>query len=632
MTFASNRSTVVVTIFIAITAAIGLVGTPHRAAAQMKTWDGKHPIDRIDATIVYFVPNDRTPLFDWRERLDYYADRLSRFHQREFQGQSELRIEVVPEPMISQLSTSQLRRGDADAIFFRTLQEADRRLDFDRREKRGFPILIVLSDINWRPLDDFSRLAPIPNDGNNVGATKANPDRASDRQGDKFEPLPESDYRFEGSLAPNGLHVPGAASGGARATYLADPGKGWGLVSGDGWRVPCRGSDCVVYHEGLGHTVGLPHPEPADASVMGLGQYESSLNRSFITLSQKRKLGWGPKPDAASGATDRLFDLAWATPEPPVPKPGQAVTLRLDIPDEIPISDCVVELQTSLRSAWAKVDVSPEALRKRLIPIGRFDRPAPVAYRVTLRGPAEIDAPPSKPTRVWGYFQVRIDRSTPPPPGDIDPTDRVHGTFKGSRVEARSTTAPPSDPIDLLSRVDPQRHAVSGEWTFRKADADGGPVLMSPKAYGARIELPHQLPESYRLTVIAEPLDAPNGLILGQASGDRRFVVLLGYALGNRTLSAIENIDGKNVEGNDTRTEGTVFVKNRPSQIVITVRRRNDQTEVRATVDGRDQIDWQGPTASLSLGDYWKTPGDLAPFLGAYDCRYRFTRVTLEPL
>jgi hypothetical protein len=106
----------------------------------------------------------------------------------------------------------------------------------------------------------------------------------------------------------------------------------------------------------------------------------------------------------------------------------------------------------------------------------------------------------------------------------------------------------------------------------------------------------------------------------------------LGYALGNRTLSAIENIDGKNVEANDTRSEGTVFVKNRPSQIVITVRRRNDQTTVRATVDGRDRIDWQGPTASLSLGDYWKTPGDRAPFLGAYDCRYRFTRVTLEPL
>lgn len=631
MSFASNRSSAVLTIIIGIAAAIALAcATPYHAAAQMMTWDGKHPIDRIDATIVYFVPSDRTPLFDWRERVEYYADRLSRFHQREFQGQSELRIEVIPEPMVSRSSTAQLRRGDADAIFFRTLQEADRRLDFDRREKRGFPILIVLSDINWRPLDDFSRLAPIASGANPVGATKANQDRASHDDDGNRGPL--SDFRFEGSLAPDGIHVPGAASGGARATYLADPGKGWGLVSGDGWRVPCRGSDCVVYHEGLGHTVGLPHPEPADASVMGLGQYESSLNRSFITLSQKRKLGWEPKPDAASGVTDRLFDLAWATPEPTVPKPGQAVTLRLDIPDDIPIGDCVVEIQTSLRSPWAKVDVSPEDLRKRRIPIGSFDRPAPVAYRVSLRGPAEKDTPPSPPTRVWGYFQVRIDPSTPPPPGEIDPTDRPHGTFEDSHVEAQSTTSPPAEPIDLLSPVDPRLHAVSGNWTLRKGDADGGPVLTAPKAYGARIELPHELPDAYRLTVIAEPLDEPNGLILGQASGDRRFVVLLGYALGNRTLSAIENIDGKNVEANDTRSEGTVFVKNRPSQIVVTVRRRNDQTTVRATVDGRDRIDWQGPTASLSLGDYWKTPGDRAPFLGAYDCRYRFTRVTLEPL
>ncbi len=115
MTFASNRFSAVLTIIIGIAAAIALAcATPYHAAAQMMTWDGKHPIDRIDATIVYFVPSDRTALLDWRERVEYYADRLSRFHEREFQGQSELRIEVIPEPMVSRSSTAQLRRGDAD--------------------------------------------------------------------------------------------------------------------------------------------------------------------------------------------------------------------------------------------------------------------------------------------------------------------------------------------------------------------------------------------------------------------------------------------------------------------------------------------------------------------------------------
>jgi hypothetical protein len=34
----------------------------------------------------------------------------------------------------------------------------------------------------------------------------------------------------------------------------------------------------------------------------------------------------------------------------------------------------------------------------------------------------------------------------------------------------------------------------------------------------------------------------------------------------------------------------------------------------------------------LSLSDYWQTPDRRALFIGVYDCRYRFHRVTLEPI
>jgi len=53
---------------------------------------------------------------------------------------------------------------------------------------------------------------------------------------------------------------------------------------------------------------------------------------------------------------------------------------------------------------------------------------------------------------------------------------------------------------------------------------------------------------------------------------------------------------------------------------------------VTVTCDGRELIHWQGEPQRLSLSDYWKTPHDNALFLGAYDCRYRFHRVTLTPL
>ena len=238
---------------------------PRPLLAEIKTWDGKHSIEKIAVTVVYFVPRDREPLPDWKERVSYFCRRIERFHEREFQGQSTMKTAMRPEPFQSARTTDQLRGGDANFIFFQTLREVDEALHFGRDERTAFPILLVLSEINWRPLDDFFRVKPTGDGG----------------------------WKFEGNYS-NGRHFPGAEAGGARATYLANRGVGWGLVSADGWRVPYRGTDCVVYHEGCGHTVGLPHPEPGNNSVMSLGQYHGWISESWLDEAQKKKLGWKP--------------------------------------------------------------------------------------------------------------------------------------------------------------------------------------------------------------------------------------------------------------------------------------------------------------------------------------------------
>ena len=53
---------------------------------------------------------------------------------------------------------------------------------------------------------------------------------------------------------------------------------------------------------------------------------------------------------------------------------------------------------------------------------------------------------------------------------------------------------------------------------------------------------------------------------------------------------------------------------------------------VAVSIDGREIIQWKGDRSRLSLSDYWKTPHDNALFVGAYDCRYRITRITLLPM
>jgi hypothetical protein len=80
--------------------------------------------------------------------------------------------------------------------------------------------------------------------------------------------------------------------------------------------------------------------------------------------------------------------------------------------------------------------------------------------------------------------------------------------------------------------------------------------------------------------------------------------------------------------GNETTFAGNVFQKDRLSQVIVTVARRG----VTVSVDGRTVIRWRGSADRLSLSDYWKTPDETALFLGAYDCRYRFHRIALEPI
>lgn len=553
---------------------VGLLGAAP-AAAELKTWDGKYAIDRIEVTLVYFVPSDRTPLPDWRERVDYFRRRIEKFHAREYSGQSTLTTKVEAEPFRSARTTEQLRSGDGDFIYFQTLREVDERLNFARGERQAFPILLVLSDINWRALEDFYRLRH-----------------------------DEGKLEFEGQLI-RGRHFPGAASGGARAAYLADRGVGWGLVSADGWRVPYCGSDCVVYHEGVGHTVGLPHPEPGNNSVMSGAQYVGWISESWLDDDQKERLGW-TAPDTPVDRKSDLFSAFRALPEPLVPAPGEEVSLRLDWPADAKVRSCRVRIQTDVFGPWLENAKAPVRSPPATLRLGVFDRPTPVSYRVD----AELEDGQTE--ELWGYFQVRSspDETPLPPTPQFSP--------KSARL---SKEAALGEEIDLLPMIEPGRSVV-GEWQFRDGRLD------SPKVYGARIEIPYEPPREYRLTVVAEPLDEPNGLILGQRSGEHRFLALTNFVRDEERLSALENIDGQNVGKNSTTMRKPLFKKNRVSQIICTVRKGG----VQVSVDGQTIIEWTGAPSQLSLSEYWKTPHENTLFVGAYDCRYRFYRITLAPI
>ena len=70
------------------------------------------------------------------------------------------------------------------------------------------------------------------------------------------------------------------------------------------------------------------HPEPIDGTVMGTAQYEGWISESSLNKEQKIRLGWEPAP-AVDSDQIRLFTAFRAIADPPVPRPGEDVLLKL---------------------------------------------------------------------------------------------------------------------------------------------------------------------------------------------------------------------------------------------------------------------------------------------------------------
>ena len=88
------------------------------------------------------------------------------------------------------------------------------------------------------------------------------------------------------------------------------------------------------------------------------------------------------------------------------------------------------------------------------------------------------------------------------------------------------------------------------------------------------------------MLLIVEPLDEPDGLLLGHRIGGKRFATLFNYTPQVEARSAIENVDGRNV-GNETTFTGNVFRKDRMSQVLVTVTNRRCLSDRRRADDPR---------------------------------------------
>ena len=196
------------------------------------------------------------------------------------------------------------------------------------------------------------------------------------------------------------------------------------------------------------------------------------------------------------------------------------------------------------------------------------------------------------------------------------PVDAVKAATNG-----RLAAAGPA--IDLLAKVELPRDSVKsdfyGEWTRE------GETLVSPDGMKAgRIVVPYQPPPEYELTAVVERLEGADGVLIGVVVDGHPAHV--GIDIFQPQISGISSIDGKLAQQNETIFREAVLTDRLPHTIRITVGRRS----VRASVDGREVVNWEGDPSRLSMSDDLPNPLNVS-FGSGYD-RFRFLKLELRPL
>jgi len=175
--------------------------------------------------------------------------------------------------------------------------------------------------------------------------------------------------------------------------------------------------------------------------------------------------------------------------------------------------------------------------------------------------------------------------------------------------------------IDLISMIDPKADAIVGEWTVDVK------TLVQTRITGmARVQPPYQPPEEYQLEMTVESRGG-EGVAITIPTGETQTTVALD-GFGSAYISGIGLIDGKWTDQNETSKKGRLLEPNKPTPIVIVVRRNS----IVVTVNGKPTFDWKGEFKRLSTHQNYSTKTPKTFAFGAYAGSFAFSRAVLIPI
>lgn len=188
-----------------------------------------------------------------------------------------------------------------------------------------------------------------------------------------------------------------------------------------------------------------------------------------------------------------------------------------------------------------------------------------------------------------------------------------------SGAEARRDSSASGRPrVDLLRPIDPNKDTIRGLSTLE------GKVLLL--GTNSQVQIPYEAPEAYDLTFVLQRLDLQGKLVVGLASGEHQFDVVLDNFHDGEHRSGLHNLDGRHVvdRDRDVRT-GALLNNDAPMTLVYSVR----PGKVRVTLDRKEVFSWEGEFKRLAVDARFRVPNRRAFFFGNAISRFRVTRIEL---
>jgi hypothetical protein len=179
-----------------------------------------------------------------------------------------------------------------------------------------------------------------------------------------------------------------------------------------------------------------------------------------------------------------------------------------------------------------------------------------------------------------------------------------------------------SGAVDLLRMIEPSKDAVHGTWSLE----DGG--LACEPGEAVRLQIPYVPPDEYDLNISFERKAGNRGIAFILARGSAQWGLGWDYFPTQGYRSGLLLLDGAEIAPGASTLNGPQLANGKKHELSIQVRR----TGLRARLDGKAAIEWDGAFTRLALPPNSKLPQADTLGLLAWGNRVHFSKVTLTPV